>query len=340
MDWIKFPKVDLHRHLEGSLRLSTLEEIAAGPEYKAPPGEILRLREILELSEAERSPEAFLAKFPIIRGFFVSPEVIARLAYEAVADAAEDGLRYLEMRFNPAALAEARGLSLEQAADSVIAGVRRAEADFDIMLSLIITVNRAEALTAGKLLQLAADRLSEGLNGIDLAGDEVHIPADPYRDLFLEAKRQGLGITVHAGEWAGAENVRFAIENLEADRIGHGIRILEDTYTCELARERESVFEVCITSNLQTGAVSKLAEHPLPVMVKEKGLLATLNTDDPGLSEITLSGEMKIAHENLGFELLELKALTMLAADRAFLEEPEKTRLRARLSQDFRALGL
>ncbi len=340
MDWIKFPKVDLHRHLEGSLRLSTLEEIAAGPEYKAPPENFHRLREILRLSEAERSPEAFLAKFPIIRGFFVSPEVIEQLAYEAVADAAEDGLRYLELRFNPAALAQARGLSLEQAADSVIAGVRRAEANFDIAVGLIITVNRAEALTAGKLLQLAADRFSDGLKGIDLAGDEVHIPADPYRDLFTEAKRHGLGITVHAGEWAGAENVRFAIEKLEADRIGHGIRILEDDYTCELARERGSVFEVCITSNLQTGAVASLEKHPLPIMVKEKGLLATLNTDDPGLSDIALSGEMKIAHNDLGFELIELKALTMLAAERAFLLEPEIAQLKDRLEQDFRALGL
>ncbi len=340
MDWIKFPKVDLHRHLEGSLRFSSLEEIAAGPEYKAPPEEIHRLREILQLSEAERNPEAFLAKFPIIRGFFVSPEVIERLAYEAVEDAAQDGLRYLELRFNPAALAEARGLSLDEATGSVITGVRRAETDFPVAVGLIITVNRAEALTAGKLLQLAADRFGHGLNGIDLAGDEVHIPADPYRDLFAEAKQRGLGITVHAGEWAGAENVRFAIENLEADRIGHGIRILEDAYTCELARERGSVFEVCITSNLQTGAVGKLEEHPLPAMVREKGLQATLNTDDPGLSDITLSGEMKIAHSDLGFDLAEIKALTLLAAERAFLAEPQKAQLRNRLDQDFRALGL
>jgi adenosine deaminase len=340
MDWIKFPKVDLHRHLEGSLRFSTLEEIAASPEYQRPGEEIERLRSLLGPDDSRRSPEAFLAKFPIIRGFFVSPEMIARLAYEAVADAAADGLRYLELRFNPAALGQERSLSLGLAADSVIAGVRKAENDFDILVRLIVTVNRAEAMSAGQLMQVAAERLSEGVVGIDLAGDEVHIPADPYVDLFNRANSMGLGTTAHAGEWAGAEKVRFAIEELKADRIGHGIRIVEDAEVLALARERNSVFEVCITSNIQTNAVAGLAGHPLAAMAHEHGLKVTLNTDDPGLSGICLSGELSLAHEKFGFSIEEIRGMTLEAVDRAFLDSKTRESLRSRLESDFRALDL
>ncbi len=340
MDWIRFPKIDLHRHLEGSLRMSSLEEIAASPEYEAPAEEIHRLRSLLELTDSKRNPEAFLAKFPIIRRFFVSPEVIERLAYEAVADAAGDGLVYLELRFNPTALAEARGLTLEHAADCVIAGVRRAEAEFDIQVRLIVTVNRAEAMTAGKLLQVAAKKMNQGVVGIDLAGDEVHIPADPYVELFAEANRMGLGTTAHAGEWAGAENVRFALEHLKADRIGHGIRVVDDGEVMALARERGCLFEVCVTSNLQTGAAEGMRLHPLTAMRRDHGLKVTLNTDDPGLSKIRLSGEMALVHAEFGFDPKEIKSMTLDAAGGAFLDPAGRISLRQALEEDFRALGL
>ncbi len=136
-----------------------------------------------------------------------------------------------------------------------------------------------------------------GIAGLDLAGNEAQFPAEPFIGIFREAKQSGLKVAVHAGEWGGPENVRQAIEQFDADRIGHGVRVMEDEYTVTLAKDRQTCFEVCITSNYQTGAVKELSEHPLKKMIAA-GLNVTLNTDDPSISQITLSNEYKVAEEN------------------------------------------
>ena len=333
--WVTFPKVELHRHLEGALRLSTLVEIAQSHKLDLPTQDPEGIRALVQVTDGEQTSEAFLAKFADLRRFFVSPEIITRLAYEAVADAAQDNVRYLELRFNPAALASARGLAFEEAIDCVVAGVRRAEADLAIHVGLIISINRAEPDTAEKILRVALTKLHLGIAGVDLTGDEVHAPADPYAALFAEARRGGLAITVHAGEWAGAENVRFAIEELGATRIGHGIRIIDDPEVIALARDCGTLFEVCITSNVQTGAVPSLRDHPAEQLYRVHKLNITLNTDDPSVSDILLSGEFDLAHRILGFSEENLRAMTLTAARHAFLAPEERERLVEQLTQEF-----
>jgi len=326
IDWTRFPKVDLHRHLEGSLRLDTLEEAAASPHYRGAADGLARLKAHVAGGGCPRSPEEFLSVFPLIRRFFVTPEFIERMAYEAAEDAQRDGVRHLELRFNPVALAEARGMELAAACECVAAGARRARESLGLSLSLIITINRAERKGAERLLRLAVDFRSRGVAGLDLAGDEVHIDAGAFRGIFAEAAGEGLGLTAHAGEWAGPERVRQAIEELGAMRIGHGIRVMDDPAVSELAFERGVLFEVCLSSNVLTGAVPDLRDHPFAAMHR-RGLRTCLGTDDPGLSGLRLSGEHGLAGERFGLRPAELAALGLEALRGAFIGEEERRRL-------------
>ena len=159
--------------------------------------------------------------------------------------------------------------------------------------------------------------------GLDLAGDEANYSPEPFVALFQEARRAGLGITAHAGEWSGSATVRHAIERLGAERVGHGVRIVEDEAVVTLAREHGTVFEVCVTSNVQSGVVRRLADHRLPAMLQH-GLKATVNTDDPGISAITLTDEYETAVTALGLSPEQMKAAILTAAQSAFLPAPEK----------------
>ncbi len=269
----------------------------------------------------------FLDKFKTLRLFYKSPDVIHRVTREAVEDAAHDNVRYMELRFTPVALSRAEGFPLHDVMDWVITSSQAAAKDFGIKIGLIASVNRHESPDlAEQVAWLAADHRKNGMVGLDLAGNEAEFKSAPFYGIFKEAKQSGLHITIHAGEWGPAENVRDAIENLGAERIGHGVRVLEDEKVAALAKERGLTFEVCVTSNFQSGVVGQLDKHPLPKML-EKGLKATVNTDDPSVSRITLSHEYQLIHEKLKVPLDLLKKVTALAAHSSFLPEAEKTEL-------------
>lgn len=333
-DLKKLPKIDLHRHLEGSLRLETLLEIARKYNLKVPSSDLETLRPFVQVTNDPATHEAFLGKFEVLRHFYRSPEMIQRLVYEAVADAAEDNVKYLELRFSPQALSRVRGFSMADAADWVIDSVAQAEADYDIQVGLIVTLVRHDPVSqATQVAEIAFERFGKGIVGLDLAGDEVKFPSRPFTPLFKEAKQVGLGITVHAGEWASAYGVREAVLDLFADRIGHGVRTLENSEILRLVRDHQTAFEVCLTSNLQTGVVHQMNHHPLVDML-DVGLLATINTDDPSISNCTLTDEYEIALGKLkiGYPVLRQSILT--AANAAFLPVKE----RAALVQKFDSL--
>jgi adenosine deaminase len=166
--------------------------------------------------------------------------------------------------------------------------------------------------------------------GLDLAGKEWQFDAGPFREVFAESKDAGLGVTVHAGEWAGAEAVRHAVEVMGAHRVGHGVRVMEDPAVVALARERGLVFEVCLRSNVQSGVVSGVKAHPLPRMI-EAGLRVTLNTDDPQVSRTTLSDEYDLARSELAISRGALHGMILTAAQASFLPAGEKKALEAGL---------
>ena len=321
------PKIDLHRHLEGSLRLETLLEIARKYKLEVPSHDLEALRPYVQVTNDPATHEAFLAKFEVLRHFYRSPELIRRLVYEAVADAAEDNIKYLELRFSPQALTRVRGFSMAEAADWVIASVADAEADYDIQVGLIVTLVRHDPIQQARhVAEIAFERCGRGIVGLDLAGDEVKFPSRPFTPLFKEAKQVGLGITVHAGEWASAYGVREAVVDLFADRIGHGVRTLENSEILRLVRDRQTAFEVCLTSNLQTGVVHQMNHHPLVDML-DVGLNATINTDDPSISNCTLTDEYEIALNKLNIGYSALRHSIVTAANAAFLPHDQQQAL-------------
>jgi adenosine deaminase len=321
------PKVELHRHLEGSLRLTTMLDIARTHGITIPIG-LVSLSGLVQIQDQDPLTFTnFLEKFKTLRLFYRSREVIQRVTQEAVEDAARDNIRYLELRFTPVALSRAEGFPLHDVMDWVITGSQAAAKKNKIKVGLIASVNRHESTElAEQVARLAAEHVNKGMVGLDLAGNEAEFSAGPFLPIFKEARQAGLHLTIHAGEWGGADNVREAIQVLEAERIGHGVRVLEDPAVVALARERGTIFEVCVTSNYQSGVFPSLNVHPLKAMF-EQGLNVTVNTDDPSISRITLSNEYHLACEDLGLPFETLKQSILTAAQAAFLPEAEKTKL-------------
>lgn len=322
------PKIELHRHLEGSLRLTTMLETARKYQLDLPydvPDEFNHLVQVIEGEQFNF--QNFLSKFNSLRLFYQSPEVIQRFAREAVADAAADNVRYLELRFTPVALTRIKNFPMGEAVDWVLTAVEEAARDYGVKTRLIISVNRHEPVAlAEEAFDLAAAGMARGVVGVDLAGNEADFPGKEFAAVFREAREAGLRATIHAGEWGGTERIRMALETLGAERIGHGVRVMEDPNMAALTREREIPFEVCPTSNYQSGVVSEIRLHPLAAML-EAGLKVTLNTDDPGISQIVLSDEYELACEALGVPMEGLTGMIENAARAAFLPEGEITQL-------------
>lgn len=329
----QFPKVELHRHLEGSLRVNTLYELAKS--HGILTGSEEEFYSLIQVQETDALTFSnFLSKFGPLRLFYRSPEIISRITYEAIEDAALDNVRYLELRFTPVALTRVEDFPLDEVMDWVIESTRKACEDFNIEVRLIASVNRHESTQlAEKVAQLAVDRKEKGIVALDLAGNEADFSAKPFVPIFKEAKQAGLALTVHAGEWGGAENIQEAIEDFDAQRIGHGVRILENPNVINLAIERKTIFEVCITSNYQTGVVSALLAHPLTRMMMAD-LNVTINSDDPSISKINLSNEYMVACEDLGLTKENLSELIITAAQSAFLPQNDRDRITAKLQSE------
>lgn len=323
----RLPKVDLHRHLEGSLRLQTLTEIAREHGIDLPSYDINDLRPFLTVTDEEPDFHRFIEKFRLLRRFYPTQAAVERVAYEAVADAAADNIQYLELRFNPVALAREQGFSLDQVTTWVCDAVARAQVDCGLRTNLILQIGRdGELDTASQIADVALAHREYGVVGLDLAGDETGYPAGRFAEVFQRARREGLCVTVHAGEAGDARNVREAIELLGAQRIGHGVRAIEDSDVVQLIRERGVTLEICPTSNLQTGVMRRIWQHPLPDLLA-LNLRVTINTDDPSLSDTTLTDEYLTAMLAMGVTLEQIKRTIMTAIESSFQPQGERERL-------------
>jgi adenosine deaminase len=328
------PKVDLHRHLEGSLRLQTLSEFAREHGIDLPSYDIDYLRRFATAADREQDFHSFLEKFRFLRRFYPTRAAVERVAYEAVADAAADNIKYLELRFNPVALSRLQGFRLDEVTSWVCDAVDRAQRDHGLRAALILQVGREESLeTASEISEVALAHRLSGVVGIDLAGDEARYPARPFSHVFQRAREEGLGVTVHAGEARGAESISEAIEMLGAQRIGHGVSVIKDDDVVQTARRSGVTFEVCPTSNLQTRVVSSLALHPLPHML-DLGLRATVNTDDPSVCDTTLTDEYVVAVLEMGITIGQIRSTILTAIEGSFQPPEERARLTERFRQE------
>ncbi len=330
----ELPKVELHRHLEGSLRFETIQEIAITLGLPFPLRNQL-IKSVQYQSEDPRTFSNFLAKFVPLRQLYRSQEIIRRVTREAIEDAAEDNVRYLELRFSPVALSRAQGFTLAQVIDWVLGSAAEAARDFDISTRLIVTINRHEDVDqAAEIAYLASERCRDGIVGLDLAGNEADFSVTPFQSIILRAHKSGLHMSIHAGEWGPGENVTYALEHLSADRIGHGIRVIESQHAIELAHQKNTVFEICPTSNYQSGAVVSMDAHPLRKML-DHGLNITINTDDPGISQISLSSEYQLICQDLGISHPQLCEMNVAAAQAAFIPLAEREVLAEKIRTEF-----
>jgi adenosine deaminase len=322
------PKIDLHRHLEGSLRLETLVAIALEYGLMQPVPDVEGMRPLVQIIPGEpRTWRQFLAKFQVLRQFYRSEAIIKRVTSEVIADAAADNVKYMELRFTPQALNNLMQCHYDNVVEWVCEATRDAAERCDIRVALILSMNRHESTSIGEqVLETAIRYANCGVVGIDLAGQEDGFSGLPFRDIFARAREAGLGVTIHAGEWAGAANVREAIELLGAARIGHGVRAVEDEALVDAVAERGIALEICPTSNVQSGVVDDFDVHPL-VPLYRRGVRTTINTDDPLICNVTLSDEIARVMETMPLTLDDIKRNTLTAAEASFLPPEQRSAL-------------
>ena len=314
----ELPKVELHRHLEGSIRPQTYWEEACRLQLELP---VKSCPEILPylcvMPEEERSLKQFLTKFTWLRRILNNSETLARITYESLEDAWKSGTVYAELRFNPTGMFQ-MGMNEEEIASGISEGMRKAKCDFGILSTTICGIMRDRDLDCAKrTVDFAKKYAGHIVSGIDLFSDESY-SAVPFQPLLKDAHEAGLHLTIHAGEAKGAENVKQAIE-MGAERIGHGVRIVEDPTVVAMAKERQILLEMCPTSNYQTGAVQSLHQHPF-ADVLEIGIPACINTDDPGVSNTDLIREYQIAQQTFALSEQTLFESNLRALDYLFDE--------------------
>lgn len=335
----KLPKVDLHLHLDGSIRESTLWEIAAEQGMKLPARSAEELIPFMKVTEECRSLLEYLKKFDFVEGFLHKKHVLERIAYELVEQAAEQNCRYIEVRFGPQ-LHRSEGLSCEEVIDAVLRGLRRGEAEFGVMARAIAACLRHHSPHRNmEVISAAAAFKNQGLVAVDLAGPEAAFPAHLHRAVFEYAQLLDMPVTIHAGEAGGAENVHEAVTRLGATRIGHGVRLREDSKVLDLVRARGIVLEMCPISNYQTKAMDSWDTYPIREYF-DAGLKLTINTDNLTVSDTSMAKEYGILIERFGFTASEIGTLILNGVDAAFLRPEEKARLRAECLNEFALLGL
>lgn len=336
------PKIELHRHLEGSVRLATLVDIAEKHQLDiVNPITVENLRPLVQVVSGEaRSSQQFLGKFSVLRQFYLTSDIVARITREIVEDAAADNVKYMELRFTPRALCHITNNPLSEVVRLVCDVANETAQLHRIEVRFIVSMNRHEGVELGEqVLRAALNNRTRGVVGLDLAGDEANYSCLPYRDLFKRAKVAGLGVTIHAGEWADAISVWDAVGNLAADRVGHGIRVIHDEPMMHMLAERGVTLEVCPSSNVYSGIVPSLSSHPLKRLI-EAGVPTTINTDDPSVCDITLSDEIAHTMSHMRVPLDQIKQMMMQAAEATFLPEAEQASLVTRFKSYMAAVKI
>ncbi len=321
--------IDLHRHTDGSIRPQTILELAE--QHDLPlPRDLETLRPLVQVTEPVADLMAFLARMDRAVSALADLDACARIGYECVEDAGREGVIYLETRFSPVYMAQAHNLDVHGVVEAVADGARRGARDSGVRVNLIGIMSRTfgvESCTR-ELEALLAHR--GDFVALDLAGDEARVPGELFVEHFQRGRDVGWRITVHAGEAAGAPGVWQAVRDLGAERIGHGTRAPEDPALLDMLAEQRIGIESSLTSNVQTSTVPSYVTHPLRLFL-ERGILATINTDDPAVSNIDLPYELRVAAPAAGLTPEQIRQAQRNAVEIAFLEDAEKAALRARV---------
>jgi adenosine deaminase len=322
------PLVDLHRHLDGSFRLETILDLGKQHGVKLPGATVEELRPHVQVTEPQPGLMAFLDKMLWLTRVLADGEACRRIARENVEDAKREGIDYLELRFSPWFMAEPHALDPREVIEGIIQGIAEGVASTGLRVNLIGILSRTYGaeIAHKELDALLAYR--DHFVALDLAGDEANYPAPLFVEHFAKARDAGWRITIHAGEAGGPPSVWDAVKLLGAERIGHCTRALEDPALVDFLLENHIPIEANLTSNVHTSTVPDLPSHPLHQMLA-RGLIASINSDDPGISAIDLRHEFEIAAPAAGLSREQIRQAQLNAMETAFLSAEEKATLRA-----------
>jgi aminodeoxyfutalosine deaminase len=294
---LSFPIIELHVHLEGTVRARTLLEIARRNDYPLPADTVEGLAGLYEYRDFEHFIETWILTTHAMR----TADDFRQVVVDYAAEAASHGAVYVEAIFSPAERIS-RGVGWDEIFSGYCDGAQEAEELHGVTVRLTPDIYRGATVEqAETVVRYSAAYRERGIVGVGLGGLEAQYPPEPYADVFALAKAEGLGSVPHAGEHAGPESIRGALDALRADRIRHGIRAGEDRALVEQLAEREIVCDVTPISNVRTGAVASLAEHPLPKLMAA-GVLCSISTDDPAMFDTDLGREYE-AVRSLGVDL-------------------------------------
>lgn len=321
----RLPKAELHVHLDGSLRPATMIDLAREARISLPASDPESLRRFMLVDDASNL-EDYLRRFDVTIPLLQTPAALERVAYEMVEDAARDNVRYIEVRYCPH-LSRTRGMPLDEVLEAELRGLARGEREFGVIARVInCSLRHYDPALSVEIAEHSVAFRGRGVVGFDLAGGEAGRPAGHHRAAFDIAARGYLGVTVHAGEAAGAESVSEAIHLCRANRLGHGTRVYENPELQDYIRDRRILIETNITSNVQTHAVTAASKHPVRGYL-ESGLNVTLCTDGWLMAGVSLSDEYWLAHTALGLSREQIDRLILNGFAGAFLPWPERLEL-------------
>ena len=320
----KLPKTDLHVHLDGSLRIETLIDLAKKQNVELPSTDPKTLAKIVMSGKNCKNLAEYLRGFEITLSVLQEPEALYRVAYELAEDAAAENVWYMEVRYSPI-LHTQKGLKLTTIVDAVIEGLQAAEKKFNIKTGVIICgMRNINPETSLVLAELAVAYKNRGVVAFDLAGQEENYPAKHHKEAFFLIRNNNINTTAHAGEAYGPESIHQAIHYCGAHRIGHGTRLYEDGDLLNYVNDHRIPLEICLTSNVQTGAASSLETHPLRFYY-DYGLRVCMNTDNRLISDTTVTKELYLAAKHLDFTLEDIKSIIIDGFKSAFLPNRAKS---------------
>ena len=327
------PKADLHVHLDGSLRLSTILDLADAAGIDLPARDPDGLARAIGCRAHAGSLVEYLRGFDITLRVMQTDDALERIAFELAEDAARENVRYMEVRYSPM-LHTRRGLKLTRVVEAVLEGLRRARETYGIESNVILCgIRTISSASSYEMAGLAVAYKGRGVVGFDLAGAEADNPAKHHRDAFQLVRDNNINCTIHAGEAYGPESIAQALHVCGAHRIGHGCRLREDSDLLHYVIDHRIPLECCPSSNVQTGAVHSLASHPVKLYF-DLGVRVTINTDNRLITDTSVSKELWLAHTEIGIPFADIKTIVLAGFKSSFQPFHEKQALMRRVAAE------
>ncbi|WP_160723647.1 adenosine deaminase [Bacillus sp. USDA818B3_A] len=323
MNFLGLPKIELHCHLDGSVRIETIIEIAQKEGIQLPSFDKKELqKELIAPMECD-SLEEYLQRFSLPNLIMQSKKNLRRITFELFEDAARENVKYLEVRFGPL-LHTLKGLEVEEVIQSVIEGMREAESCYEIKGNIILSCLRSMSVeSAMEVVEKGKRFLGKGVVAIDLCASEEEGFCERFVEPIVLAKEYGYRVTIHAGETGIGKNVLEAVELLGAERIGHGVFIKECDEAYRIVKEKQVVLEMCPTSNVQTKAVQDYSAHPIFKFYKD-GIKVTINTDNRTVSDTTMAKEIYLVNNEFDLSEEDYRQIYSNSVEASFADQEIK----------------